>query len=458
MLQAQLNAKKRQLADREDLESTSYAAKIATELKQKKGNWQVRLDYLTMEVAEGREEVKEMERYRRESQGKRGSLQGEFQTKLTRAQEKLEQINVRLRRATKDIAEKKGELEFLDWELKSQMEELALIATKRAKMAADIEKTKLAVEETLAHLDRKQKEVDDQKRQTSLYSEEIRAIQVKVEELKKENEHRLKRKAALSEDYHSRATCQAQIKEDLQELRHKHSYVVNPPFSREDLEALDPLKAVKELQLMRGEIYRKGAKVNKWVGGTLEDLRKDFNKVAEERSGMESGSRVLERVIQTLNERKEVDLQRTVLAVGENLRKVFSALLPGAEADLQPVITGKGRKGLEFKVSFSGVTKTNLNELSGGQRSLLALSFILALLKCKPAPIYIFDQIDAGLDLEHTQSIGNMLRRHFSESQFVVVSMKEVMLSNANTLCRIYSLESHSVVERRELVQRDITS
>ena len=58
--------------------------------------------------------------------------------------------------------------------------------------------------------------------------------------------------------------------------------------------------------------------------------------------------------------------------------------------------------GLELKVSFSGAWKDSLSELSGGQRSLLALSLILALLKYHPAPLYILDEIDSALDLSHT--------------------------------------------------------
>ena len=48
--------------------------------------------------------------------------------------------------------------------------------------------------------------------------------------------------------------------------------------------------------------------------------------------------------------------------------------------------------GLEIKVAFGGVWKQSLTELSGGQRSLLALSLILAMLLFKPAPIYILDE------------------------------------------------------------------
>ncbi len=61
-----------------------------------------------------------------------------------------------------------------------------------------------------------------------------------------------------------------------------------------------------------------------------------------------------------------------------------------------------------MRVAFGGVWKDSLSELSGGQRSLLALSLILALLLFKPAPMYILDEIDAALDLSHTQNIGQV--------------------------------------------------
>ena len=50
-------------------------------------------------------------------------------------------------------------------------------------------------------------------------------------------------------------------------------------------------------------------------------------------------------------------------------------------------------------------------------RSLVALSLILSMLLFKPAPLYILDEVDAALDLSHTQNIGQMLRTHFRHSQ-----------------------------------------
>jgi hypothetical protein len=81
-------------------------------------------------------------------------------------------------------------------------------------------------------------------------------------------------------------------------------------------------------------------------------------------------------------------------------------------------------------------------------RSLVALALILALLQYKPAPMYILDEIDAALDLSHTQNIGQLFRTRFKGSQFIVVSLKEGMFTNANVLFRARFRDGVSVVER----------
>lgn len=81
-------------------------------------------------------------------------------------------------------------------------------------------------------------------------------------------------------------------------------------------------------------------------------------------------------------------------------------------------------------------------------RSLLALSLVLALLLFKPAPIYILDEVDAALDLNHTQNIGRMIKAHFPQSQFIVVSLKEGMFNNANVLFRTKFVDGVSTVTR----------
>jgi structural maintenance of chromosome 2 len=111
-------------------------------------------------------------------------------------------------------------------------------------------------------------------------------------------------------------------------------------------------------------------------------------------------------------------------------------------------VVGTVMDGLQVRVAFGGVWKESLTELSGGQRSLLALSLILSLLLFKPAPMYILDEVDAALDLSHTQNIGHMIRTHFSHSQFIVVSLKEGMFNNANVVFRTKFVDGVSTVTR----------
>ena len=72
----------------------------------------------------------------------------------------------------------------------------------------------------------------------------------------------------------------------------------------------------------------------------------------------------------------------------------------------------------------------------------------MSLLQFKPAPMYILDEIDAALDLSHTQHIGQLFKTRFSGSQFIVVSLKEGLFTNANVLFRARFRDGTSVVER----------
>ena len=104
--------------------------------------------------------------------------------------------------------------------------------------------------------------------------------------------------------------------------------------------------------------------------------------------------------------------------------------------------------GLIVRVAMGDVWKKSLTELSGGQRSLVALSLMLSMLKFKPAPIYVLDEVDAALDLSHTQNIGAMIRKEFKDAQFLVVSHKDGMFNNANAIFRVTLVNGVSQVAR----------
>ena len=161
--------------------------------------------------------------------------------------------------------------------------------------------------------------------------------------------------------------------------------------------------------------------------------------------------RTIEHVIAELDDKKKQQLKDTHTKVNRDFNSMFSMLLPGAHAQLVAEKDEEGNlSGLEVRVAFNNQWKEGLSELSGGQRSLLALALILALLLFKPAPMYILDEVDAALDLSHTQNIGKIIKEHFKNSQFIVVSLKEGMFNNANVVFRTKFVNGQSTVQRTQ--------
>lgn len=189
--------------------------------------------------------------------------------------------------------------------------------------------------------------------------------------------------------------------------------------------------------------------VNHKVMPLYEKAQAEYADLVKKRDIISGDKSKIQATIDDLDKRKQDALERTWDNVNQAFGKIFSTLLPDAMAKLEKHSSASGElTGVEMRVGFSKVWKNSLSELSGGQRSLLALSLILAMLKYSPAPLYILDEVDAALDLSHTQNIGIMLKEQFPHAQFVVVSLKEGMFNNANVLFRTKFVDGVSQVER----------
>ncbi|KAI8851818.1 P-loop containing nucleoside triphosphate hydrolase protein [Chytridium lagenaria] len=208
-----------------------------------------------------------------------------------------------------------------------------------------------------------------------------------------------------------------------------------------------------------GEIKKKYAQLDQSFKGmarnvdrsaleVLDRLEKKETTLHQMIATVKKDKKKIEDTISTLDTHKREALEKTWKAVDTDFGLIFGDLLPNSSAKLVSYEGMDVMNGLEIKVNLGPVWKHNLTELSGGQRSLVALALILSLLKYKPAPMYILDEIDSALDESHTQNIGHLLRSRFKGSQFIIVSLKDGMFSNANVLFRTKFKDGVSMVER----------
>ena len=69
-----------------------------------------------------------------------------------------------------------------------------------------------------------------------------------------------------------------------------------------------------------------------------------------------------------------------------------------------------------------------MSQLSGGQKSMVALTLIFAIQKCDPVPFYLFDEIDQALDPAHRRAVANMMNEMKNDAQFITTTFRPELL------------------------------
>jgi structural maintenance of chromosome 2 len=203
-----------------------------------------------------------------------------------------------------------------------------------------------------------------------------------------------------------------------------------------------------DLKKLKEELAYLTKRVNPDVNELVNQTEQDLDRLKTRKQIIETDKLTIENVIKELEVKKKQAVEDAYATTNEFIQSIYSTLLPGAKARIDMVNKANLDEGIELKVQFLSGDDVSLNELSGGQRSLLALSFILSLLKLKPAPFYILDEIDAALDTSHTNNIGSMIKSHFEESQFIVISLKPEMFKQANVRYDVLFKDGISQVDR----------
>ncbi|KAH0461507.1 hypothetical protein IEQ34_009082 [Dendrobium chrysotoxum] len=316
------------------------------------------------------------------------------------------------------------ELASLEIQLSSSEKQIIFLTEaldKQKSVVSSIKKEHIQAESELQEIYSKMKECDSQINKISKEQQKLQQQQSDANVERKKLENEVKRMELEQKD------CSVRV----DRLLEKHGWIT----------------AEKQLFGKSGTDYDFSSR-------DLNSAKEEYEKLQSEQASLEkrinkkNDKAKIKKVIEELDEKKKETLKVTWVKVNKDFGSIFSTLLPGTMSMLQPPEGCSFLDGLEVRVAFGSVWKQSLSELSGGQRSLLALSLILALLLYKPAPLYILDEVDAALDLSHTQNIGRMIKAHFPHSQFIVVSLKEGMFNNANVLFRTKFVDGVSTVTR----------
>merc|ERR1719188_773169 len=123
-------------------------------------------------------------------------------------------------------------------------------------------------------------------------------------------------------------------------------------------------------------------------------------------------------------------------------------LQPGEQPDDDGEHDGQA-KGVRIEVSFTGQATSFLTmaQLSGGQKTVVAIALIFSIQRLEPAPFYLFDEIDAALDTQYRTAIARLIARDAKNAQMVITTFRPEIIDVADRFYRVYQKNRVSQVE-----------
>ncbi|GJQ71626.1 hypothetical protein Trydic_g11325 [Trypoxylus dichotomus] len=234
----------------------------------------------------------------------------------------------------------------------------------------------------------------------------------------------------------------------------------------------------KELEKTNNHL-KKFSHVNKKALDQFMSFSDQKEKLQKRKEELDRGDEKIKELLNMLEQRKMEAIQFTFKQVSKYFSEVFKKLVPAGRAKLvmKTVDNEEGREigpedtnsdnftGIGIKVSFtdSDAEMREMNQLSGGQKSLVALALIFAIQKCDPAPFYLFDEIDQALDAQHRKAVADMIHELSREAQFITTTFRPELLEHANKFYgvkfrnKVSHIECVSIEVARDFVEDDQT-
>ena len=157
------------------------------------------------------------------------------------------------------------------------------------------------------------------------------------------------------------------------------------------------------------------------MNGQAEDLKKaeeDLTKIIKDLSGI-----MIEKFLAELNK------------INESFKITFRELFGGGNAKLELTDPSSPlESGVEVFVQPPGKKIQNMSLYSGGEKSLTAMAIIFAILRIKPLPFCLFDEVEAALDDSNVEIVDKYLKKLSNETQFILITHKKPTMENADAL------------------------
>ncbi len=351
--------------------------------------------------------------------------------------EKLSQLKIRGMELAKDAQAQQleiGRIEQSMEELKAGSRRFEEEIARQNKVVAE---KQASIEELRAKLaglsDNTSTYLEQIKRYQEMHTEQNRLVKELQNGLKEINEAKEKRSGELTRLEDRREAVCRDSDHIINQLR--EVYELN---RSEAIELADKLEDINEAQKKLNDIkkdIRALGNVNVEAIEEYKEVSERYEFMSAQIADIQRSKSELEKIISDLTAEMCRIFAESFEIINNNFKEIFVELFGGGKAAL--ILTDPENvleSGIEISVAPPGKVIKNLISLSGGEQSFVAIAIYFAILRLRPAPFCILDEIDAALDEVNVRKYAQYLKNFTDTTQFVLVTHRRSAMEEANVL------------------------
>ncbi|WP_456366863.1 chromosome segregation protein SMC [Thermococcus sp.] len=416
---------------------------------------------ITAEIEESKKRISTLEEKIKAETGEIAKLRGRIE-RLERKREKLRkalenpearELNQRIREVEVEISKLREEL----GKVESKLESLeARITEELLPRKADLEEE---IEGLVNRISALRSNIAENEKAIRGFEAELEELKKAEEKVKGELKELRERKERLKKEIAELRAKKDEMNSRLQELRIEANtlkirlaqYEGELAQRKAELKHYDGklIRSVKvseapteeELSALRDDIERMEAEirslepVNMKAIEDFEVVERRYLELTSRREQVLAEKESIEDFINEIEGQKRQVFMKTLNEIAKNFSELFSKLSPGGSARLilenqEDPFSG----GLQIEAKPAGKDVKRIEAMSGGEKALTALAFVFAIQRYKPAPFYLFDEIDAHLDDANVKRVADLIKESSRDSQFIVITLRDVMMANADKI------------------------
>lgn len=309
---------------------------------------------------------------------------------------------------------------------------------------AQIEKQNNVIEEKKALIEQRKNELADSFEEVKEIKAQIVAVQTENRGFEQKAGTLRKEERELSENKEKFSAEKARLLSRRESIQKECDDISSEMWeqyemTRSDAEKIaipidDMLVAQRDLNEVKNKIKSLGS-INPSAIEEYEEVSGRYEFMSEQLSDVETSKKELERLIEELTNDMKRRFSESFEEINNNFKQVFVELFGGGKAELVLVNPDDIlESGIEINVAPPGKVIKNLSLLSGGEQSFVAIAIYFAILKLRPAPFCILDEIEAALDDVNVSKYAQYLRNFTDTTQFILVTHRRGTMDEADVL------------------------